>query len=486
MAEHYRFMDPVQREDGTYDREYSAQEFTDYFKALITTGVMKGAGSLLAVSTKGSNMITTIDTGIAFLLGRYYENNSSLALTHDTETLGNRRIDRIVIRMDLNTEARYVKAFIKKGVPSSTPVAPTLTQTQTVYEISLAKVLIVGGQTYISNSDITDERGADIICPWAGSKILPSFDNNMLEQHMNDVKPHVYYIGQAVYTSESGGMPILEITLPNNVTLTDGVGIAFKCPKHHTGTLSAHIRISGKLHILKKSTGSNLTNLVQDTIYTVRYNASSTNFILQGEGGEYGTATTSQVLSPYTIGTESGIVTGTITDYSNSTSIGTLRAGGTGYLDVSPIAGYYNGTSLSRTRLTNSSFDTSNIRHGINIFGLTGTFTGQEANKSFSYAFSTTTSVNIPISFNAGFPIKAYVIVVHNLKYYGSSYTSTCGIIRNRNSGGSLIFGGVNGVLNITNYVTGEGTASLGGSVGLVCSSNVFGGTYSMEIICWG
>lgn len=182
MAEKYRFFDAVEDEFGVYDREYNAQEFTDYFKALITTGVMKGAGNQLAVSTNGSSMITSVSTGIAFLLGRYYENDSPLELTHDTETLGNSRIDRIVIRMDLNTNARYVRAFIKKGVPSANPIAPTLTQTANLYEISLAQVRIVGGQTFIATNAITDERGMDIICPWAGSNILPNFSESSIGQ----------------------------------------------------------------------------------------------------------------------------------------------------------------------------------------------------------------------------------------------------------------------------------------------------------------
>ena len=187
MAEHYRFMDAVQLPDGSYDQEYNAQDFTDYFKALVTTGVMKGAGNQLAVSTNGSSMITRVNTGIAFLLGRYYENDSLLELTHDTETLGNSRIDRIVIRMDLNTNARYVRAFIKKGVPSANPIAPTLTQTANLYEISLAQVRIVGGQTFIATDAVTDERGTDVICPWAGSNILPNFNDDSLLELINRV-----------------------------------------------------------------------------------------------------------------------------------------------------------------------------------------------------------------------------------------------------------------------------------------------------------
>lgn len=192
MAEHFSFFDAVLQDDGvTYDREYNAQQFTDYFKTLVTTGVMKGAGNMLAVIANGSNMVTSLNTGIAFIEGRYYLNDAPLSLTHDTETLGNSRIDRIVIRLDLSTEARYVKAFVKKGVPSTNPVAPTLKQTSNLYEISLAHVKIVGGQTFIAANAVTDERGTNVICPWAGSNILPSFDDNALADHIRNMDVHI-------------------------------------------------------------------------------------------------------------------------------------------------------------------------------------------------------------------------------------------------------------------------------------------------------
>lgn len=185
MAEHFRFFDSANPNEP--DRTYNAQEFTDYFKALVTTGVMKGTGNQLKVTTTGANMVSSIDTGTAFLLGRYYENDSLLALLHETESVGRDRIDRIVIRMDLSTEARNVKAFIKKGVPGTVPVAPPLIQTVELYEISVAQVLIKGGQTFINTNAVTDERGIDIICPWAGSKILPNFNDEYIEGLVNDV-----------------------------------------------------------------------------------------------------------------------------------------------------------------------------------------------------------------------------------------------------------------------------------------------------------
>lgn len=188
MTEHYSFFDAVQDSNGNYDREYNAQQFTDYFGSLITTGVMKGAFNQLEVSVNGANMTSIVKSGVAFVETKRYFNDSLLELTHDTEVVGLSRIDRIVIRLDLSTENRYVRAFIKKGTPNANPVAPALTRTSTVYEISLAQVKIVGGQTYINTTNVTDERGNKDVCPWAGSKILPNFDNETLEQLVQEVE----------------------------------------------------------------------------------------------------------------------------------------------------------------------------------------------------------------------------------------------------------------------------------------------------------
>lgn len=180
MAEHSRFFDSLNPLEP--DRVYTADEFTSYFRALITTGIMKGTANMLKVETSGSNMNTTVDTGTAFLIGRQYENDTKLSLTHEVEALGKSRLDRVVIRLVLDMDARYIKAFVKKGVAGSSPVVPPLERTGDVYEISLAQVKVVGGQTYINVIDVTDERGNPDVCPWAGSKLLPNFDDSSIGQ----------------------------------------------------------------------------------------------------------------------------------------------------------------------------------------------------------------------------------------------------------------------------------------------------------------
>ncbi|KAA0941690.1 hypothetical protein FQ087_20935 [Sporosarcina sp. ANT_H38] len=158
-----------------------------FFGKLITDGVMKGEANMLKVETSGSNMNTVVDTGTAFLKAREYENDSELSLTHEVEALGKSRIDRVVIRLMLNVDYREARAFVKKGVAGLAPVVPQLERTDDVYEISLAQVKVIGGQTYINVADVVDERGKEDVCPWAGSKILPNFDDVALAELVEKV-----------------------------------------------------------------------------------------------------------------------------------------------------------------------------------------------------------------------------------------------------------------------------------------------------------
>lgn len=184
MAWKYGFFDPVEVEPGVYDREYNSEEFSRPFSALIDTGVLQGAGGELEVTADGISMDTTIASGIAFINGRFAENIGTVTHTHDTESVEVDRIDRIVIRLDLRPETRSMESYIKKGVASENPSPPALQRDQYVYEISLAQVYIKGGQSYIEQTNIIDERGDDTLCPWARSKVLPSYD----QQDLNDLK----------------------------------------------------------------------------------------------------------------------------------------------------------------------------------------------------------------------------------------------------------------------------------------------------------
>src|SRR5699024_2600149 len=106
------------------EREYSADEFAEYFRQLVTSGIFNG-GENLRVITEGTNMTIKIQEGYAWLEGYLYKiDNEPLALTLDAADPALNRIDRIIIRLDKTLDNRYVKAFVLKGNPSEEPIAP--------------------------------------------------------------------------------------------------------------------------------------------------------------------------------------------------------------------------------------------------------------------------------------------------------------------------------------------------------------------------
>ncbi|WP_078597110.1 hypothetical protein [Evansella clarkii] len=155
MAELSRFFNSVTGDERTYQ----AEDFAQFFKNFLGNGFFEG----LRVSANNS-MNTILGPGAGFIEGHEYTNTSSLTLTHDPADPNNDRIDRVVLRLDRDIDARHIKAHVKKGTTGSSPEPPSLTRNDYVYELSLAQVRITTGKSFIDDSQITDERGDHELC----------------------------------------------------------------------------------------------------------------------------------------------------------------------------------------------------------------------------------------------------------------------------------------------------------------------------------
>ncbi len=103
-----------------------------------------------------------------------------------------------------------------------------------------------------------------------------------------------------------------------------------------------------------------------------------------GEGGEYGTAGAAQILAPYTIGTEGGLVTGTIP----SRGTATITPGTT---NQTIAAGQY--LAGSQTIAGSGNLKPENIVDGINIFGIVGNYSTSDIIKAEENEASTIISL---------------------------------------------------------------------------------------------
>lgn len=145
----------------TYDRVYKAEDFANYFSTFVGNGVFANPTNNLQVVTK-SGMTVILKSGKAFINGYFYENTEDLEIALDSANGTLKRIDRIVLRLDyLNRE---IKAYVLKGIPSSSAVATSITRNSDMYEISLCDITINSGVTEITQSSITDNRYDDSTC----------------------------------------------------------------------------------------------------------------------------------------------------------------------------------------------------------------------------------------------------------------------------------------------------------------------------------
>ena len=161
MALTYGFFDARQSTGGTYDRVYTAEQMTKYFKGIFTDGVLMNVGTMLAVSA-ASGMVVQVGTGRAFLDSRWMESDTVLDLTiPDAHAILNRK-DIIVARLDYDN--RLIEIDVKSGTAASTAVAPTITRSVAYYELELAEISIPAGTTEITQALITDKRQDQDVC----------------------------------------------------------------------------------------------------------------------------------------------------------------------------------------------------------------------------------------------------------------------------------------------------------------------------------
>lgn len=341
------------------DRRYKSNHFAEYFASFIANGIFPNPSNTLQVYEK-TNMTVTVKPGKGWINGYFAINEYDYDLTLDNADGILNRIDRIVLRLDFN--ARAINLAVKKGAFASAPVAPILQRDADAHELALADIYVTKGTTFIRQSNIADQRLDKALCgvvhgtvsqvdtttifnqysAWFSETtgkteseikqwqltVKAEFDEwfasiqnildgdvaanlaariTTLEQnlatHQADLVSHGIY-GVATGTNA------LVMTDSKVTQYVDGMLVALKNTTASTAATTLNINNLGAKNIVKAN-GTAVTNLKANAIYQLRYNG--VNFILLGEGGEYGTATASDVLAGKTIGTENGIILGTLT-----------------------------------------------------------------------------------------------------------------------------------------------------------------------------
>lgn len=104
-----------------------------------------------------SGMNVKVYAGQAMVRGHYFVSTATETLTVTTSDPSNPRIDAVVLELDPTANSIVLKVIA--GTAASTPVAPTLTQTDAgVYQQLLGTVAVAAGTGLIISGNVTDSR----------------------------------------------------------------------------------------------------------------------------------------------------------------------------------------------------------------------------------------------------------------------------------------------------------------------------------------
>lgn len=170
MAQESGFFNALK--NGTYAPKYNANDFSNNLAAIISTGVRRSGDNDLYVTAAGG-MALSVAVGRAWINGRWYFNNTTFTdFTVPTAPTGDRaRVDRVVLRLTIQGTTQNISLAYLTGSVAESPVAPSLTRTESVYEIALADIYVAPAVTSISQSNITDQRANSDVCGWITSPI---------------------------------------------------------------------------------------------------------------------------------------------------------------------------------------------------------------------------------------------------------------------------------------------------------------------------
>jgi hypothetical protein len=154
MPESSGFFDAVELTDGTFDREYMAEQFANYFKLFVGNGVFANPTNQLKV-VASSAMNIVMKEGWAFINGYWYHNDADKTINISSNTLAETRKDGIFIRFDLTN--RNITQVYEAG-------RSEVNRTSPYYELKIAEVAVNSGVTEITDSVITDTRADNIVC----------------------------------------------------------------------------------------------------------------------------------------------------------------------------------------------------------------------------------------------------------------------------------------------------------------------------------
>lgn len=147
-----------------HDRLYDATDISRLFDGLIRDGIFASIGDCLVVK-QSNQMNVTVGTGRAWFNHTWSYNDALYPVTIPPSEILMDRIDAVVLEINSVESVRANSIKLIKGIPSSTPTKPSLTNTKEVHQYPLAYVTVGKEVTSIRQADIENCVGTSA-CPF--------------------------------------------------------------------------------------------------------------------------------------------------------------------------------------------------------------------------------------------------------------------------------------------------------------------------------
>lgn len=147
------------------DRKYNAEDLNRPYKDIVSNGVFPNPSDQLQVFAS-SGMKLSVSAGGGLFGNGWVHNDAPVFLTIEASEATLNRIDAVVVHRDDSEQVRDTTLIIKKGVPATNPVPPSMTHNEYIDEYCLATIMIIPGTTGITQSMITDTRPDTGVCGW--------------------------------------------------------------------------------------------------------------------------------------------------------------------------------------------------------------------------------------------------------------------------------------------------------------------------------
>lgn len=133
------------------DRKYSAEDVSRIFDGLITDGIFKGFGDAFKITPGETGSFVSVGTGRAWFNHTWIYNDAPLLISFEDVPSGSKRIDAIVIDIDVVNRVNSIKVVTGDAVATGTPTRPTLTKGEngTSYQYPLCLVEMDPQSNYV-------------------------------------------------------------------------------------------------------------------------------------------------------------------------------------------------------------------------------------------------------------------------------------------------------------------------------------------------